>query len=84
MNDTDVQAPNSDCKPKLHKNYQIVLQIWLVHNNVVTGSTKMLTQEHVALDKIRFCNREKADIYKINVKYLYKNKNPLNNNIKQY
>ncbi len=29
MNDTDVQAPNTDCKPKLHKNYKLVLQIWL-------------------------------------------------------
>ncbi len=42
-------------KPKLHKNYKLVLQIWLVNNNVVPGSTKMLTQEHAALGKIRFC-----------------------------
>ncbi len=27
----------------------------LVNNNVVPGSTKMLTQEHVALGKSRFC-----------------------------
>ncbi len=55
MNDTDVQATNTDYKPKLHKNYKLVLQIWLVNNNVVPGSTKMLIQEHVALGKIRFC-----------------------------
>ncbi len=55
MNDTAVQAPNTDYKPKLHKNYKLVLQIWLVNNDVVPGSTKMLTQEHVALGKIRFC-----------------------------
>ncbi len=55
MNDTDVQATNTDCKPKLRKNYTIVLQIRLVNNNVVPGSTKMLTQEHVVLGKIRFC-----------------------------
>ncbi len=56
MNDTDVQAINTDCKPKLHKNYKLVLQIWLVNNNVVPGSTKLLIQKHVALDKIRFCH----------------------------
>ncbi len=55
MNDTDVQLTITDCKPKLHKNYKLVLQIWLVNNNVVLGSTKMLIQEHVALGKIRFC-----------------------------
>ncbi len=55
MNDTDVQAKNTDYKSKLHKNYKLVLQIWLVNNNVVPGSTKMLTQEHAALGKIRFC-----------------------------
>ncbi len=55
MNDTDVQATNTDCKPKLHKNYKLVLQIWLVNNNVVPGSTKMLTQGHVALGKITYC-----------------------------
>ncbi len=55
MNDTDVQATNTDCKPKLHKNDKLVLQIWLVNNNVVPGSTKMLIQEHAALDKIWFC-----------------------------
>ncbi len=50
MNDTDVQeATNTDYKPKLHKNYTLFFQIWLVDNNVVPGSTKMLTQEHVAL-----------------------------------
>ncbi len=54
MNDTDVQATNTDYKPKLHKKYKLVLKIWLVHNNVVPGS-KMLTQEHVTLGKIRFC-----------------------------
>ncbi len=54
MNDTDVQATNTDCKPKLHKIYKLVLQIWLINNNVVPGSTKMLTQEHVVLGKIRF------------------------------
>ncbi len=37
MNDTDVQATNTDCKPKLHKNYKLVVQIWLVNNNVVQG-----------------------------------------------
>ncbi len=56
MNDTDVQATHSDYKPKLDKNYKLVLQILLVNNNVVPGSTKMLTQEHVALGKIRFCH----------------------------
>ncbi len=55
MNDTDAQAPNTDCKPKLHKNYKLVLQIWLVNHNVVSGSTKMLIQEHVKLGKIRIC-----------------------------
>ncbi len=50
MNDTDVQATNTDYKPKLHKNYKVVLQIWLVDNNVV------VTQEHVALGQIRFCH----------------------------
>ncbi len=54
MNDTDVQATNTDYKPKLHKNNKLVLQIWLVNNNVVTGSTKILIQEHVALGQIRF------------------------------
>ncbi len=43
MNDTDVQAPNTDCKPKLHKNDKRVLQMFL------------LIQEHVTLGKIRFC-----------------------------
>ncbi len=55
MNDTDAQATNTDYKPKLHKNYKLVLQIWFDNNNVVPGSTKMLTQEHDALGKIRFC-----------------------------
>ncbi len=60
MNDTDVQATNTDWKPTptlqpTHKNYKLVLQIWLVNNNVVPGSTKMLIQEHIALGKIRFC-----------------------------
>ncbi len=55
MNDTDVQAPNTDCKPKLHKNCKLVLQILLVNHNVVPGSPKMLLQEHVALGKISFC-----------------------------
>ncbi len=55
MDDTDVQATNTDCKPKLHKSYKLVVQIWLVNKNVVPGSIKMLTQEHVALSKIRFC-----------------------------
>ncbi len=32
------------------------IKIWLVNNNVVPGSTKMLIQEHVALGKIRFCH----------------------------
>ncbi len=59
MNDTDVQATNTDYKPKLHKNYKLVLQIWLVNDNVVPGSTKMLTQEHAALGKIRFCRRDR-------------------------
>ncbi len=44
----------ANCKPKLHKNNKFVLQIWLVNNNVVPGSTKMLIQEHVVLGKIRF------------------------------
>ncbi len=56
MNDTEVQALNTDCRPKLHKNDKLVLQIWLVNNNVVPGLTKMLIQEHVALGKIRFCH----------------------------
>ncbi len=43
MNNTDVQATNPDYKPKLHKKYKLVLQIWLDNNNVVPGSTKMLT-----------------------------------------
>ncbi len=31
MNDTDVQAKNTDCKPKLHKNYKLVLQYdWFI------------------------------------------------------
>ncbi len=30
MNDTDVQATNTDYKPKLHKSYKLVLQIWLL------------------------------------------------------
>ncbi len=47
MNDTDVQATNTDYKPTLHKNYKLVLQIWLVNNNVVPG-------KHVTLGKIRF------------------------------
>ncbi len=48
MNDTDVQAPNTDCKPKLHKKYKLFFKYdWLI--------TKMLIQEHVALGKIRFC-----------------------------
>ncbi len=34
MNDTDVQATNTDYKPKIHNNYKLVLQIWLVNNNV--------------------------------------------------
>ncbi len=55
MNDTYVQAPNTDCKPKLIKNYKLVLQFWMVNNNVVPGSTNTLIQEHVALGKIRFC-----------------------------
>ncbi len=60
MNDTDVQATNTDCKSKLHKNYKRVLQIWLVNLNVVPGSTKMLIQEHVALGKIRFCHQDQC------------------------
>ncbi len=55
MNYTAVQAPNTACIPKLHKNYKLVLEIWLVNHNVVPGSTKMLTQEHVALGNIRLC-----------------------------
>ncbi len=55
MNDTDVHATNTDYKTKLHKHYKLVLQIWLVNNNVVPGSTKMLTQEHVTLGKTRLC-----------------------------
>ncbi len=51
MNDTDVQEQNTDCKPKLHKNYKLVFQIGLVNHNVVPGSTKMLIQEHVTLGK---------------------------------
>ncbi len=60
MNDTDVQAKKTYYKPKLHKNYKLVLQIWLVNNNVVPGSTKMLTQEHAALGKIRFCVKDRV------------------------
>ncbi len=55
MIDTDVQATNTDYKPKLHKNYKLVLQIGLLNNNVVPGLTRMLIQEHIALGKIRFC-----------------------------
>ncbi len=55
MNYTDVQAPNTDCNPKLQKNNKLVLEIWLVNHNVVPGSTKMLTQEHVGLGNIRLC-----------------------------
>ncbi len=55
MNDTDVHAPNTDCKHKLYKSYKHVLQIWLVNHDVVPGTTKMLIKEHVTLDKIRFC-----------------------------
>ncbi len=40
MNDTDVQAPNTDFKPTFPKNYKLV-QIGLVSNNVDQGSTKM-------------------------------------------
>ncbi len=61
MNDTDVHATHPDYKPKLHKNYKLVLQIWLDNNNVVPGSTKMLTQEHVVLGHIRFCNTSHFD-----------------------
>ncbi len=46
MNDTDVQATNTDCKPKRHKKDKLVLQICF---------EKILTQERVALGKIRFC-----------------------------
>ncbi len=49
MNDTDVQATNTDCKPKLQ------LQIGSVDHNVGPGSTKMLIQEHVSFGKISFC-----------------------------
>ncbi len=38
MNDTDIQATNTDYKPKLHKNDKLVLQVWLVNNKVVPGS----------------------------------------------
>ncbi len=62
MNDTDVQAPNTDCNPKLHKNYKLVLEIWLDNHNVVPGSTKMLTQEHVSLG-----NDKKMFIYSVYV-----------------
>ncbi len=55
MNYTDVQGPNTDCNPKLQKNNKLVLEIWLVNHNVVPGSTKMLTQEHVGLGNIRLC-----------------------------
>ncbi len=47
--------PNTDCNPKLHKKYKLVLEIWLVNHNVVPGSTKMLTQEHITLGSIRLC-----------------------------
>ncbi len=46
---TDVQAPNTDCKPTTSQHYKLVLQICMVNNNVVPGSTQMLIQEHVAL-----------------------------------
>ncbi len=51
MNDTDVHATNTDYKTKLHKHYKLVLQIWLVNNNVVP----LLIQEHVTLGKTRLC-----------------------------
>ncbi len=57
MNDTDVQATNTNYKPKVHKNNKLILQIWLVYDNVVPGSTKMFIQEHIALGKIRFFER---------------------------
>ncbi len=31
---------NTDHKPKLHKNYKLALQIWLVNNNVVPGQQR--------------------------------------------
>ncbi len=38
----------------------LFLKFWSVNNNVVPGSTKMLTQEHVALGKIRFSKKRHA------------------------
>ncbi len=40
MNDTDVQATNTDYKPKLHKNYKLVLQILLVNNKCCSRVNK--------------------------------------------
>ncbi len=42
MNDTDVQATNTDYKPKLHKNDKLVLQIWLVNGNVVPNMSHLV------------------------------------------
>jgi len=49
VSNTDVEAPNPDCKPKLEINSKLAIQIRLVDWNVVPGSAKMLIQEHVAL-----------------------------------
>ncbi len=71
MNDTDVQATNPDYKPKLHKNDKRVLQIGLVNNNVVPGSTKVALW--VALCKIRFCctpHRFQSGLHHITTQFL--------------
>jgi len=43
VNNTDLEALNSGCKPKLDINGKLVPQIWLVNWNVVPGSTKKST-----------------------------------------
>ncbi len=48
MNDTDVQATNTDYKPKLHKNDKLVLQIYVeIYTKLFQGQQYMLTQKHI-------------------------------------
>ncbi len=54
MNDADVQATNTDCKPTFHKNVKYFFKSDRLID-VVPGSTQMLIQGHVALGKITFC-----------------------------
>ncbi len=48
--------------------------LWLVNNNVVPGSTKMLTQEHVALGIFRFCATSEAETSVIVVEWTSENR----------